>query len=318
MAVFLLPEFIADLQSHNNAHFARRVLLKTLLPNGEFKIDPRDHRYHGIDNTWIRRVSGSSSAYRVIYIRIDENVYLYRAGEHHIEDRLKKPRSRSFDSVTSISQANETIALIVKSISLREEQSLLIPNKNDRFRRNVPQRQIYQEIFSRRNLPHTDIWLITPFINKKLFYPTAQFGELLLKQVEDGANVIIVTSAPSDRDIEWMETLAERDITIVLYPRLHTKLYCFLFDENRKYEPGLQGGKDYSSLMLVGSANLTSAGIAINDVSPNEELCYMVPEEEVNYITSYVIELIDQGYELPIARQYLENNNWNQLENKKW
>ena len=254
----------------------------------------------------------------MIYIRIDENVYLYRAGEHHIEDRLTKPRSKSFNNATSISQGNEPVSLTVRAISLHEEQSVVIPHKFDRFRRNVPERQIYQEIFSRRNLPHTDIWLISPFVNKKLFYPNAQFGKLLLEQVEDGAKVIIITSAPSDKDIEWMETLAERDITIVLYPRLHTKLYCFLFDENRRYEPELQGGKDYSSLVLVGSANLTSAGIAIDDEYPNEELCYMVPEEEVNYITSYVIELIDQGYELPIARQYLANNNWKQLENKKW
>lgn len=318
MTVFFLPDFIADLQSHNNAHFARRVLSKTLRPNGEFKPDSNDHRYHGIDNTWIRRVSGRPSSYRVIYIRIGENVYLYRAGEHNIEDRLHKPKSSRLTAAIPVTSGNDNVALTVRSMSLHSEESAVTLSKLNRFRRNVPEKQIYQEIFSRRNLPHTDIWLIAPFINEKLFYPTAQFGKLLLDQVEDGAKVIIITSAPSDKNIEWMEVLAERDITIVLYPRLHAKMYCFLFDENRRYEPGLRGGKNYSSLVLVGSANLTSAGIAIDDEYPNEELCYMVPEEEVSYIESYVIELMEQGYELPIARQYLVNNNWKQLENKKW
>jgi hypothetical protein len=33
MPVFLLPDFIADLQDHADAHFARRVLQKTFRPN---------------------------------------------------------------------------------------------------------------------------------------------------------------------------------------------------------------------------------------------------------------------------------------------
>ena len=318
MAVFLLPEFITDLQSHKNAHFARRVLSKTLQTNGEFRTDSYDHRYNGIDNAWIRRVSGTPSSYRVIYIRIDGNVYLYRAGEHDIENRLHKPKESNLNAAIPVSWGNENVALTASSILSNDVQSVVTQSRLNRFRRNVPERQIYQEIFSRRNLPHTDIWLIAPFINKKLFYPTAQFGKLLLDQVEDGANVIIITSAPSDKNIEWMETLAERDITIVIYPRLHAKLYCFIFDENRRYEPGLQGGKHYSSLVLVGSANLTSAGIAIDSENPNEELCYMVPEEEVSYIIGYVADLMVHGYELPDARQYLMNDNWKLLENKKW
>lgn len=151
-----------------------------------------------------------------------------------------------------------------------------------------------------------------------LFLPTATFGRLLLDQVEDGASVVIVTSAPKDKNIKWMEALEERKVAIFVYPRLHAKLYCFLFDESRRYEPGLPDSHRYSSLILAGSANLTAAGMAVGTTHCNEELCYVVPEDEIGYVETYVTELMTTGYELPDVRRYLARGQWQRLERRRW
>lgn len=317
MPVLLLPEFIVDLQRHADVNFARRVLRKTFRPDGNFRPDTDDHRYEGIDDAWIRYVSRGHTAYRVIYLRHGEDVYLFRAGEHKLEDRLAGPASASVATAIPVVEAGPEVAAAIAAMPTQDTRRAIPPPVN-RFRRNVPKPQINREIFSRRNLPHKDIWLVAPYITGDLFMPTAAIGKLLLDQVEDGASIAIVTSPPKDRDIEWMERLAERQIGIFVYPRLHTKLYCFLFDESRRYEPGLRNGDQYSSLILLGSANLTAAGMALGTGSYNEELCYAVPEDQIGYVESYVAELMMDGYELPDVRRALARGQWQKLENGKW
>lgn len=317
MPVFIYPDFIADLQDHADAHFARRVLQKTLNRDGNFRPNRNDHRYEGIEDAWIRYVSRGNTAYRVIYLRSDNNIFLFRAGEHSIEDRLASPTTKSTDAVIQVAEAGTDIQAAARAMPAREIPQVPF-RPNNRFRRNVPTPQINREIFSRRNLPHKDIWLVSPFVNSDLFAPTAAFGKLLLEQVEDGAKVILITAPPKDKKIDWMEYLAERQIDIFVYPRLHTKLYCFVLDENRRYEPGMRDGYRYSSLILLGSANLTSVGMAMGEGICNEELCYTVPENEIGFVESYVTELMMDGYDLPHVRTCLARGQWQKLENKKW
>ena len=115
-----------------------------------------------------------------------------------------------------------------------------------------------------------------------------------------------------------METLQELSVDVVVYPRLHAKLYCFVFDNDRRQERELRGGDRHSSLILLGSANLTAAGLALNDTRGNEELCYAVPEEEIGYIESYVIDLMHRGYELQDVRRLKAHGQWQELEKDKW
>ena len=186
MAILLLPDFIADLQKKSAPHFARRVLQKTLHPNGSFRRADDDHRYQGVTNAWIRYVSAGRSAYRVIYIRDRDKIHLYRAGEHSVEDNLSAPKEASFDAAVSVAEAGPDVAAAMAAISSIEAPQAAPPPVN-RLRRNVPIPEIGRAILSRRNLPHTDIWLVSPFVNRNLFARTAKLGRLLLDQVEDGA-----------------------------------------------------------------------------------------------------------------------------------
>ena len=316
MATLLLPDFIADLQNHSAPHFARRVLKKTLHPNGSFRYDDDDHRYHGVTNAWIRYVSAGRSAFRVIYIRDGDKIHLYRAGEHSVEDNLSMPKDTSVDAAVPIAEAGPAVAAAMAAISRMAPKAP--PPPVNRFRRNVPTPEIGRAILSRRNLPHKDIWFVAPFVTPSLFAPTARLGKLLLDQVEDGANVVLITSSPNDKNIRWMETLQELSVNVVVYPRLHTKLYCFVFDDDRRYERGLRGGGRYSSLILLGSANLTSAGLALNDARSNEELCYVVPEDEIGYVESYVLDLMERGYQLEDVRRFKARGQWQRLGYDRW
>lgn len=317
MSVFLLPKFIADLQTLKDGDFARRVLQKTLRPDGKFRLDSDDHRYKSIEGAWIRYVSRGRTAYRVIYIRSGEDIYLFRAGEHRVEDRLVAPRAEAVEAAVQVTEGEAQVTAALAALSASEASMASVRSINS-FKRNVPAPQISREIFSRRNLPHKDIWLVAPFVNSSLFAPTARFGKFLLDQVEDGASVVIITAPPKDKNIYWMETLSERNVGIYVYPRLHTKLFCFVFDENRRYERGLREDGQYSSLILLGSANLTSAGMALGEGRCNEELCYVVPEYEIDYVESYVAELMMHGYDLQDVRHYMLRGQWQNLENAKW
>lgn len=317
MPVFLLPDFVADLQEHNDAHFARRVLQKTIRPDGSFRPDSDDHSYDGVDDAWVRYISRGRTAYRVIFLRKGENIYLFRAGEHSVEDRLAAPAAGAVEAALPVTEGGAEVGAVLATMPARARLVKPPPSIN-RFKRNIPNGQIHREIFSRRNLPHKDIWLVAPFVNSELFAPTAPFGKLLLDQVEDGASVVLITAPPKDKNISWMEKLSEHEVNIYVYPRLHAKLYCFVFDENRRYEPGLRHGDHYSSLILVGSSNLTSAGMALSDKRCNEELCYAVPEHEMGFVEEYVAELMMHGYELPDVRRFLARGQWQNLEDRKW
>lgn len=317
MSVFLLPQFIADLQKFRRADFTRRVLQKTLCADGSFRSDRNDHPYHGIEKAWIRYISRGHTAYRVIYLHIDNNVYLFRAGEHAVEDRLMAPNQKSIATAVPVTKAPSEIESTIKTIPDSVVEAVPVPIAN-RLRGNFPKPQIYREIFSRRNLPHRDIWLVAPFINTDILMPTAEFGRLLFAQIEDGASVSIFTSPPKDKDISWMERLAEQGINIFIYPRLHTKLYCFVLDENRRYDRGLPNPDTLSSLILIGSANLTKAGFVLGTNHCNEELCYSVPINEIEYVETYVAKLMIQAYDLPQVRAYLARGQWQKLENRKW
>ena len=313
-----MPEFIVDLQSHAGANFTKRILQKTLHKNGDFREDGEDHRYHGVDDAWIRYVSRGTSAYRVIYIRDGTNVYLYRAGEHAIEDGLGAPKEGAVDAAYPVSEAEGKVAEAAAAIAASPAATRPVMPPPPRLLRNNPSPAINRSIFSRRKLPHRNIWLVAPFINAELLQPTAQLGKLIFEQVEDGASASLITAPPKDQNIEWLERLEERNLSVFFYPRLHSKLFCFVLDEKRKYERGLPDPSKLSSLLMVGSANITRAGLALETTKWNEELCYTIPEAETTHIETYVTDLITRGYDLKTARAFRARGQWDKLESNKW
>ena len=230
-----MPRFIADLQSVKDSGFARRVLRSTLSDEGTWTGRREDHRYNGIHNAWIRYVSRGNLAYRVIYIQLGEDIYLYRAGTHSVENRLAAPRRRDYAGAVRVDGNGDEVEAVRKAIDAAEVGE----SAPTRFLGSGPDGEIHRRLVERRNLPHKEIWLVSPVVDPAVLSPTASLGGVLEAQVEDGASVSVVTSLPLDRDIAWMEDLAARSMEVFVHPRLHTKLYCFMFDEKRRFARGV-------------------------------------------------------------------------------
>ena len=297
-----MPRFIADLQSVEDGGFARRVLQRTLSDEGGWTDRREDHRYNGIDNAWIRYVSRGTSEYRVIYIRLGENIFLYRAGRHSVEDRLAAPRSRDYAGAVPVDGDGDEVETVRQAIDVAEGGE----SAPTRFLRSRPDAEIHRRLVGRRNLPHKEIWLVSPVVDPALLSPTAGLGGVLAAQVEDGARVLVVTSLPPDRNIAWMEDLEARRMAVFVHPRLHTKLYCFVFDEERRFVRGVPEDASATSLIVVGSADLTTQGVGgAEGGDVDEELCYSPPEEELAFVEGYLLELIEEGFELVDVRRRL-------------
>ena len=298
-----MPRFIADLQSVRDGGFARQVLRRTLSRNDGGWLDHRDdHRYNRIDNAWIRYVSAGTSAYRVIYLRLGEDIYLYRAGPHSVEDRLPPPRPRDYAGAVPVAGDGDEGETVPKAIDA-DEGAESAPTL---FLRSRPDAEIHRRLVGRRNLPHKEIWLVSPVVDPAVLSPTASLGGVLAAQVEDGASVSVVTSLPPDRNIAWMEDLAARHMGVFVHPRLHTKLYCFVFDEERRFARGVPEDESARSLIVVGSADLTARGVgAAEGGDVDEELCYSPPEKELDFVEGYLLKLIEEGFELVEVRRRL-------------
>ena len=314
MPVFLLPQFVASLLSHGGSGFVERVLKKTLMRNGNFKEHQADHLLQGSNGIRIRKVTDKQ---RVLYVQKGKNIYLLLAGEHSIENRVSDPDPSSFESALPVGgdgeEVRNAVAMLLKAYSPAQPS---LPSNC--FWRNGRE-SIGDKLLSRSFLPHRDIWLVAPCMEQNLFLSNAPFGEMLAKQAEDGARVKIITAVPNGKCIEWMKQLDWQGIEIFVYPRLHTKLYCFLLDENQFLNRSRYSEEHCSSLILLGSPNLTSASVGIpldlsrsnNGIVPhNEELCYTVPGNEVAYVKDYVDELTQNGHDLPSLLKFRATGEW--------
>ena len=285
MKVRFLPSFIADLQQQAEPNFARRVFSKLFDGNGRFRSDTDDHRYHGIQDAWIRYVSQGKSAFRVIYIRDGEQVQLYRAGPHSVEDNLSPPSSMQPAAVV------KEVEIIKQDPSTNEPGDLICSLRTP---------ALWQRVHSRRLVPHKEVVLVSPFLSPELLTRTAKFGKLLDDWIEDGSTVILITKPPAPELFAVFADLEARGVELFFHERLHSKLYMFEVDYAR-----VLYNQNYSDLYVLGSANLTQRGFYWSRDEGNEELCYQMPRFKKNDLDSYVASLAIQSKDL--AKIKLEN-----------
>lgn len=296
-SVSLLPSFISDLQEQSDANFARRVFLKLFDGDGDFKEDGNDHRYHGIPNAWIRYISQGSSAFRVIYIRDGNDVHIYRAGPHSVEDNLSGPKTLS-----SKVQTTPTTGL---TSSPAQPTSFARSQVEDRGKVICSLKTpILQDAILARSLqPHRDVTLVSPFLSLELLVRTAKLGRMLDRQIEDGSRVTLITRPPSPDGLEPFKDLEARGVSLLFHSRLHAKLYAFKAAPERlgPHAPPL------TDMIVLGSANLTTSGFAGVREKGNEELSFRLPlshsDDVESFLAMLAIESVDLiGLKLQFAR----------------
>jgi len=275
MAVHLTKEFLKDLKDGDDGKFVRHVLNHTLAEDGTFRPDRDDHRYKGIENAWIRYVSKGSSAYRVIFIRRGDDIFLHRAGRHKVEEEVQEFKDPSG-------------AVLIQDTPLAPKQpDPGIPEKIT-FLKTVESPYISKYIKSMYHLRHHEIYIVSPFIDLPILLSRHHFGRFLDKAVEEKTDVVLITLPPdSDEALEFFKRLEERRINVFFLPSLHTKLYVFNVDLSSRN----QYQKDRFGTAIMGSSNLTYPGIGFDDVPPNEELCCALSSSSLMEMKDYVTRL---------------------------
>jgi len=277
MQVYFTPEFLQDLRESNNFRFVKQVINHVVHPDGTFREDKDDHRYHTIKNAWIRYVSKKKTAFRVIYIKTKDAVYLYRAGLHAIEDKLKGPNTLDSSMKLESAVAEQVVSVV--------EQQLGI------FLKTYEPVLLYKVILHMSHIGHHMIYLISPFITTSILSKFHSFGRFLDRAVEEGSVVTVITRPPKEEELGAYKDLAERDILVFFSPNLHTKLY--LFDVDRRTLD--KGDEDVRETAILGSANLTEHGLGFDQSTANDELCYRLPPQKYTEAQQYADKLIKRS-----------------------
>lgn len=279
MKVYITPEFINDLRESGDNRFIKQVLNHVLEKDGRFKSDADDHRYEGIEDVWIRYVSRGKTAFRVIYLKKDNLIYLYRAGTHSIEIEVKEPKYLD-------------ISIPLEKAKFR--QPAYIPRDIGYFLKTLEPRFLNKEILSMYHVGHKEILLIAPFVSFEILGKFHHFGRFLDRAIEEGAEVSLITKPPDNPELEYYLELDERCIFVYFLQNLHAKLY--IFDINPSTIPDYCRGMTNAAIM--GSSNLTKPGLSLDDDRSNEELCYRLPSEKYSEAYLYAKQLINKADDL--------------------
>lgn len=279
MTIKLMPQFLQDLRDSDDARFVRRAIDQVIDARGDFRRDSNDHRFHGIENAWIRYVSAGRTAYRLVYIQDGNDVLLYRVGGHSIEDRLQSPSVRD-----GIELSNN--APIREQSQGARKLGLLLKTSSETMLSKV--------ISSLYHVGHREIWLVSPYLSESLISRNAPFGRFLDRAIEDGAAVALITRLCDKPNTKLLEDLEARGIAIYLHPKLHAKLYVFELDSSSLS----QYNREMSSMAILGSANLTEMGFSLEQPTGNEELCYRVPPDQFYEAKSHAEWLANQSQDL--------------------
>ncbi len=291
MNCYLTFQFLEDLRSADDPRFVRRVLQQLFDSSGEFKRGQNDHRYHGIDDAWIRYVSKGRTGYRLIYIQKNDSVYIYRAGVHSVEDNLTAPQRLD-------------LAVPVVSMDLRQTAQSDQARREERWLDSGAFLRSTQEIFLKKvfhglsHVGHHEIVLVAPFVSEETVARSAPLGRFLDRAIEEGTNVWLVTRPPDPAKLDFFRALEERDFGVYFYKTLHAKLYLF------EVNPSTLGefNRDLTRTAIIGSANLTEMGLALAGELSNEELCYRLPDAKFEEARLYAHWLIHHSEDVAAYR----------------
>lgn len=299
MGLYVYDSFLADLRNHGDNGFAKRALSKILAGNGSFRTADDDHRYNGIENAWIRVISRGNTAWRAIYIRRGNDIYLYRAGEHSVEDNLTAPaNSLAFSPVEAATDGS------VSTVSTQAWQGAapIFADHAGRFWQNHRGKLLRSFMLGRRLIPHKEIILVSPTLTIDMLSSTHSFGMVLDDLIHEGSAITLITRPPASlEELKPYVDLEARRVTLAFHEQLHAKLYLFEIAENAAE---ICGEPSLSNVAMLGSANLTDEGMGF--AAQNlEELCYELPGAAYQHAFEFVVQLIHDSEDLRIVRDKL-------------
>lgn len=302
-------QFVIDIVGSGDAQLSNRVFKKIFTDGGEFRPDRDDHPYKGISDAWIRVVSRGNTAYRVIYLRERDNITLYRAGPHSVEDNLAAPAQiEGFP----ILEAESMVGALRPLGGGAASQDLIGTRQSteqaraSRFMKNHESRRLFEQITGRRLLPHKEVILVSPYVSLDLLRSTQILGQMFDEWIRDGCTVTLITKPPTAAEMPEYGRLESRGFSILYVPRLHAKAYVFRVDTGKlnAYQ------KNISDLVLLGSANLTNSGFnpdGIRTKEPQLELSYQLVHDDDDDLEFFLSYLAGVGISHDVVRSNISS-----------
>ncbi len=294
MKKYLLhKKFIEDMCQNSEPNFAKRVL-QTIFNKED--LNSEDHKFKNLENAYIKKISRGD---RIIYIKSkNSDMIFYRCGNHSIEDI--QDRNKNVDINSIIDECSEI------EINENEIEEMVSPQT---FLSNHKGKTIVQAFWSRRRVPHKEVYIVTPFIETSYLLSTSKFGKMIDDFLSEHTDVNLVTQIPNVEDIKVYKDFERRGATTWFKEKLHTKVYLFI--TNKEFNSSYAERDD---LGIIGSANLTNRGIPFNGTDFNHETCYTVPNEDINMMKNTVLETIlssQSVYDLRKVEKILTSKNKN-------
>lgn len=287
MTLFLCREFLADLIAHPEPSFAKRALKKLVDRKGDFlPIMDDDHRHDSVDDAWIRYISTGNSAYRLIFLRKDDDVYAYHAGEHKISDHLKTPRK--------LSEATKVVAAPDNDIDIGGTHL-----SDTRFLGSVHPRKLTEVFAERALVPHRSLILVSPSISSALLSPTGLVGQLIDRVLWRNGAVTLLTRPPDKSRVWEFEQLASRKIDVMFHDSINARLSLMEVDP----ELVLEEGSSAASAAIIGSAELLESAFALGSHGVSDELCYEVPSSDYDDAYEYCLRLVAEATDIVTYRR---------------
>jgi phosphatidylserine/phosphatidylglycerophosphate/cardiolipin synthase-like enzyme len=148
------------------------------------------------------------------------------------------------------------------------------------------------------HMRHHEIVLVSPFLDLSYISPNHLFGRFLFRASEEGTRIALITRPP---DPEWFDPFGQLEaagITVGFLADLHSKLYIFDVDVDRSSK----FMRDMRRSAIIGSANMTERGWGLTSTIRNEEICYLLPDDEYRHARRYAEALRIRARELSWLR----------------
>lgn len=259
-----------DILGHGDTFFAKKMLAHIHAEVEGSSNRSNDHRYHGVDDAWIRYGSGGKTAYRIIYLLRDGRLIFYRCGNHSVEDDVREPRLEDANLV-QLEVVGDEVENMTKPLSILSSHQ---------------QPSIYSALLGRRLIPNKTVYLVSPFIDPAMLVRGSRIGQTLDSMKGDGAEVFVITCADQVSAFDLLhKDLGARGIELVFLPRLHSKIYLFITDTTRAHRTA-----STPSLGIVGSSNLTARGIPTTLDAGNLETNYTVATSSIKELENVAEE----------------------------
>ncbi len=299
--IYIYPSFYKDLNKMSTNDIGQ-AFKKIYTNSGDWKLDKEDKSYKMKSPFGIAMERKISRGDRVIYIKDGHKIYLLNVGHHDKHTKgggLTAPKNIKENSTLSNSNSLENGENPFKdyftSENFTEKSSKLF------FSRKSP--KLSEKLTATLKQPMHEITFISPFLSEELFEHSGFIKNLISRHITDEkrAKLRIITSAPvTYKRLMLLDELEYDGWSVDWCENLHAKIYIFK-PNTSLMDVGAVDKSLTENCYLIGSANLTKAGLGLHDRG-NHEICENL-DESLHQETEKFIKFLSNSFYNETSKQ---------------